>query len=52
MRRKDNVLSVLEARVILGSTYDAYPDEVIEKMIDELESIAEAFIDSYRESNP
>ena len=43
-------MSVQEARQILGSSYDMYPDEVIERIVENLETIAEAFIDTFRES--
>ena len=43
-------MSVEEARQILGSSYDEYPDEVIERIIQNLENIAGTFIDTFRES--
>ena len=43
-------MTVSEARKILGKSYDKFPDEIIEHMIADLESIAEAFISSVRES--
>jgi hypothetical protein len=39
-------LTIAEARAILGTTYDKYPDDYIQAMIHRLDGIAEAFIKS------
>lgn len=43
---KSQILSVAEARKILGKSYDKYPDEYIQTMILKFDGIAEAFIKS------
>ena len=40
------ILSVAQARVILGKEYDKYSDEYIEQLIKDLDGIAEAYIKS------
>lgn len=47
MKRKSELLvSVSEARKILGKSYDKYSDDYIEQLIRNLDSIAEAYIKS------
>ncbi len=40
------IITVKEARKILGKTYDKYSDEYIERLILSLDSIAESYIKS------
>ncbi|MGZ6005364.1 MAG: hypothetical protein ACXWLH_04405 [Candidatus Saccharimonadales bacterium] len=44
--KNGQIITVSEARKILGKTYDKYPDEYIEQLIQQLDGIAEAFIKS------
>jgi hypothetical protein len=38
------IISIKEAREILGKKYDKYPDEYIQQLIQNLDAIAETFI--------
>jgi hypothetical protein len=44
VKRHELILSVKEARKILGPTYDKYSDEYIEQLIINFDGIIEAFI--------
>jgi hypothetical protein len=48
---KASIISLEEARSILGSSYDGYSDEAIEDIIRNLEDLVSAFIEMNRESN-
>ncbi len=41
------IISVKEARRILGKTYEKYSDEYIARLIKDLDGIAEAYIKSF-----
>jgi hypothetical protein len=45
-QKSELILSVSEARKILGKSYDKYSDENIEELIRNLDGVAEAFIKS------
>lgn len=54
MRSHDShkpIISVEAARRILGTSYDKYPDEYIEQLINNLDGIAEALIKSVPKNN-
>lgn len=42
--RHKPIISIKEARKILGKSYDKYPDEAIERLISNLDGIIEAYI--------
>jgi uncharacterized protein YjgD (DUF1641 family) len=46
MSNKKLIISVKEARKILGKSYDKYPDTYIERLIKNLDSIIESYIKS------
>jgi hypothetical protein len=40
------IITVKEARKILGKSYDKFPDDYIERLIKNLDGVAEAYIKS------
>lgn len=44
MDSNPQIITIKEARKILGPNYDKYPDELIQRLIKELDSLIEAYI--------